>query len=177
VGEVLSKQNVMFYAGLVLAGVVWYLLRRTWWGLYARAASERPMAAESAGLDVWRLRYPAVIVGCLLSSLAGAALVLGTSGGFTPGMTVGRGFIALGVVVLARWRPLWVVLGATLFGMTQGFQFLAGRLTALEAVPGQVWLALPYVATVVAVVFAPGSRYPAAIGLPYKRLGVRRAAT
>ncbi|MFH1331097.1 MAG: ABC transporter permease [Actinomycetota bacterium] len=176
VGEVLSKQNIMLYVGLLLAAGVYYLLHRTWWGLYARAASQRPTAVEAAGLSVWRLRYPALLIGCTLSSVAGSALVLGTSGGFVPGMTAGRGFIALGVVVVARWRPTFVILGATLFGMTQGLQFLAGRLTALQSVPTQVWLALPYLITVAAVVLAPGSRYPAAIGIPYKGQGRRRLA-
>jgi simple sugar transport system permease protein len=144
---------------------------RTWFGLYARAAGERPLAVEAGGLDVWRLRYPAVIAGNVLAALGGAVLVLTTSGGFVPGMTAGRGFIALGVVVLARWRPWWVVAAALLFGWTQGLQFLAGRIEALEGVPGEVWLALPYMVTVIAVVFAAGSRYPSAVGLPYRRPG------
>jgi simple sugar transport system permease protein len=171
VGEVLSQQNIMLYGGLAMAFVVYWLLRRTWWGLYARAAGERPLAAESGGLNVWRLRYPAVILGCLLASLGGASLVLSTSGAFVPGMTAGRGFIALGVVVLAKWRPGLVVLASLLFGLTQGLQFLGGRLDALESIPDQFWLALPYIVTVLAVVFAPGSRYPAAVGIPYRRQG------
>ena len=88
-----------------------------------------------------------------------------------PGMTAGRGFIALGVVVVAKWRPRWVVLAALLFGLTQSLQFLAGRLDALSSIPGEFWLALPYAVTVLAVVFAPGSRYPAAVGIPYRRQG------
>jgi simple sugar transport system permease protein len=150
---------------------VWYLLNKTWYGLYARAAGERPLAAESGGLDVLRLRYPAVIVGSLLAALGGSALVLATSGGFVPGMTAGRGFIALGVVVLAKWRPLWIMIYALGFGLTQGLQFLAAQVPALQSVPRQFWVALPYLVTVIAVVFAPGSTYPAAVGIPYRRAG------
>lgn len=177
IGEILSRQNAMLYLAIVLALFVGYLLNRTWYGLYARAAGERPMAAASGGLDVRGLRYPAVIAGCILSALGGAALVLSTSGGFVPGMTAGRGFIAMGVVVLAKWRPTWIVFHAFGFGLTQGLQFLAGQLTALGFVPTQFWVALPYMVTVVAVVFAPGSRYPAAVGIPYRTLGraARRA--
>ena len=169
VGEVLSSLNLMLYLGLAAAVLVYWLLHRTWWGLYVRAAGERPLATESGGLNVRRLRYPAIILGSVLTALGGAALVLGTSGGFVPGMTAGRGFIALGVVVLAAWRPFWVVLGSLLFGLAQGLQFLAGRLDLLASIPDQFWLALPYIITVIAVVVAPGSRYPAAVGIPYKR--------
>jgi simple sugar transport system permease protein len=168
-GEVLSKQNAMLYVSVVLAAGVWYLLNRTWYGLYARAAGERPMAAESGGLNVLGLRYPAVVIGGMFAALGGAALVLSTSGGFVPGMTAGRGFIAMGVVVLAKWRPRAIMAHAFGFGLTQGLQFLAAQLTALAFLPKQFWVALPYIATVVAVVFAPGSRYPAAVGIPYRR--------
>ena len=97
-----------------------------------------------------------------LAALGGSALVLSTSGGFVPGMTAGRGFIALGVVVLAKWRPLWIFVHAFGFGLTQALQFLAGQVPALAFVPTQFWVALPYLITVLAVVFAPGSSYPAA---------------
>lgn len=171
VGEIMSKQNLMLYLAVLMAFGVGYLLNHTWYGLYARSAGERPMAAESGGLHVRRLRYPAVIGGCALAAMGGSALVLSTSGGFVPGMTAGRGFIALGVVVLAKWRPLWIFIHALGFGLTQGLQFLAGQLTALAFVPRQFWVALPYLITVLAVVFAPGSRYPAALGIPYRAAG------
>lgn len=167
-GEVMGDQNIMLYLALLLAVGVHWLLNRTWWGLYARSAGERPMAAESGGLDVRRLRYPAVIIGCVLAALGGSALVLSTSGGFVPGMTSGRGFIALGVVVLAKWRPKWVVVYALGFGLTQGLQFLANQVNALSSVPGEFWVALPYLVTTVAVVIASGSTYPAAVGIPYR---------
>ncbi len=168
IGDVLGDQNIMLYLALGLAVGVHWLLNRTWWGLYARSAGERPLAAESGGLDVRRLRYPAVVIGCVFAALGGAALVLSTSGGFIPGMTAGRGFIALGVVVLAKWRPKWVVIYALGFGLTQGLQFLANQLDALASIPTQLWVALPYLVTTVAVVFAPGSTYPAAVGIPYR---------
>jgi general nucleoside transport system permease protein len=169
VGDIISKQNAMLYVSIVMGVVVWFLLDRTWYGLYARACGDRPLAAESGGLNVVRLRVPAVIIGCLLAALGGSALVLSTSGGFVPGMTAGRGFIALGVVVLARWRPRWIFFHAFAFALTQGLQFLAAQVSTLQAVPKQFWVALPYLVTVLAVVMAPGSRYPAAVGIPYRR--------
>jgi general nucleoside transport system permease protein len=171
IGEILGRQNLMLYLAIVMALAVWYLLNKTWYGLYARAAGERPIAAESGGLDVVRLRYPAVIVGSVFAALGGSVLVLSTSGGFVPGMTAGRGFIALGVVVLAKWRPALIMIFALGFGLIQGLQFLAAQVTALSSVPKQFWVALPYIVTVIAVVFAPGSTYPAAVGIPYRRGG------
>ena len=167
-GKILFRHNFLVYAAFLAAPVVFCLVRRTWFGLYARAASEHPRAAEAAGLDVWRLRYPAVVFGCMLAAVGGATLVLTTSGGFVPGMTEGRGFIALAVVVLARWNPFGVILGCLLFGVAQALQFQVQNLGPLANVPSDFVLAFPYVVTVLAVVFARGSRYPAAVGVPYR---------
>lgn len=168
-GPVLTQQNALLYLGLAAVVVVFHLVTRTWWGLHARAAGERPYAVESGGVDVRRLRYPAVVLGCVLPAIGGAALVLGSAGGFVPGMTAGRGFIALGVVVLARWNPFAVLGASLLFGMAQSLQFLPGQIDLLRGIPGELWLMTPYVATVIAVLLAPGSRYPAAVGVPYRR--------
>jgi simple sugar transport system permease protein len=174
-GEILFRQNALVYAAFLAAPLVFYLVYRTWFGLYARAAAEHPRAAESAGLDVWRLRYPAVVLGCTLTAMAGATLVLSTSGGFVPGMTEGRGFIALAVVVLARWNPFAVIAACLLFGVTQALQFQVQNLGPLADVPSDFVLAAPYVVTILAVVFARGSRYPAACGVPFRP--TRSAAT
>ena len=175
VGDVLGGQNAIFWVAIGLVPCVFYLMNRTWWGLYARAAGERPHATESGGLDVQGLRYPAVILGNALAGLGGAALVMSSAGGFVPGMTEGRGFIALGVVVVARWNPLLVLAASSLFGLSQALQFVAGRIEFLDGVPSQVWLALPYVATILAVLFSRGSRYPAAVGIPWRREVAGRA--
>jgi simple sugar transport system permease protein len=167
VGNVLFDQDVLVYASIVLAALVFYLTRRTWFGLYSRAASEFPRAAESAGLNVWRLRYAAVIVGCVLTAVGGAEL-FANSGGFVAGYTNGRGFIALAIVVLARWNPFWVVAAALLFGVAQALQFEADKLGFLGDIPSHVLVALPYILVLVAVVFARGSRYPAAVGIPFR---------
>ena len=166
--DVINRQNFLFWVSILLAVIIFYLLRRTWWGLHVRAAGERPHASSSAGLDVWRLRYAAVIVGNALAGLGGAALVMSTSGRFIPGFTSGRGFIALGVVVVARWNPLAVVGIAGLFGLSQALKSVAGLIDFFDSVPDQVWLAVPYIVTVAAVAVSRGSRYPAAVGIPWR---------
>ena len=171
VGRALFGQNALVYVAVVAVGVVYFIMQRSWWGLNARAAGERPSAAESAGLDVIKIRYPAVILGCILPALGGATIVLSSSGGFVPGMTAGRGFVALGVVVLARWKPLAVLGASLMFGIAQSFQFLARDIRILAPIPSDIWLMTPYVVTILAVIFATGSRYPAAVGIPYRKEG------
>lgn len=166
-GEVLFRQDVIVYAAFLAAPVVFYLLHRTWYGLYARAASEYPRATEAAGLDVWRLRYVAVILGCVLTAIGGVAL-FSSSGGFVSGLTDGRGFIALAIVILARWNPYWILAASLLFGVSEALQFQADRLGPLEDVPSELLFATPYVVTILAVVIARASRYPAAVGVPYR---------
>ena len=167
VGKVFFNQDVLVYAAFLVAPVVFYLLHRTWYGLYARAASEHPRATESAGLNVWRLRYAAVILGCVLTAVGGVVL-FSNSGGFVSGLTNGRGFIALAIVVLARWNPYWIVAASLLFGVSQALQFRADALGPLDSVPPDLLVAFPYVVTILAVVFARASRYPAAVGVPYR---------
>lgn len=171
VGPVLFDQPILVYAALAAAVAVFLLFDRTWIGLYFRGAGERPLAVEMAGLDVQALRWGALALGCTLGAIGGASLVVTQSGNFLPGMTDGQGFIALAVVVLGRFKPSWIVGGACLFGVSTALQFQVQNLGVLADLPAQLWLALPYVVTVIAVVAAKGARYPAAMAAPYRRPG------
>lgn len=166
-GTILFTQNVLVYAGFLAVPIVFYVLYRTWFGLYARAAGDNPRAVEAAGLDIRRVRYLAVLLGCTLTAVGGATLVLSTSGQFVPNLTNGRGFIALGVVVLARWNPFAAVAASLLFGIAQALQFEVQNLGVLARVPSDFVLMFPYAVTIAAVVFARGSQYPAACGIPW----------
>lgn len=166
-GEVVFSHDFLVYAAFFAAPLVFYVLHRTWYGLYARAASEHPRATEAAGLDVWRLRYVAVILGCVFVSIGGVAL-FSSSGGFVSGLTDGRGFIALAIVILARWNPYWILGASLLFGVSEALQFQADRLGPLEHIPAELLVAIPFVVTVLAVIVARRSRYPAAVGVPFR---------
>lgn len=166
-GRIFFNHDLLVYVAFAAAPVVFYLLHRTWYGLYARAASEHPRATESAGLNVWRLRYVAVVLGCVLTAIGGVVL-FSNSGGFVSGLTNGRGFIALAIVVLARWNPYWILGASLLFGVSQALQFQADSLGPLRHVPPELMVAVPYFVTILAVVFARASRYPAAVGVPYR---------
>jgi simple sugar transport system permease protein len=171
VGDVLFQQDVLAYGAVVAAVVVAWLLRRTWFGLYVRAAGERPSAVLSTGRDVLWVRVVAVTIACALAGIGGAALVLSTSGGFNVNITAGQGFIALAVVVVARWNPFATVAACIVFGIAQGMQFQIDNLGVLGDVPVEVYIALPYIVTILALAFARGSRYPPACGVPFTRMG------
>jgi len=179
-GPIFFKQNIFVYVSVLAVAGIWFLMRHTWFGLSVRAAGEHPRAVEAAGIDVWRVRYLAAVIGSVMPALGGAILVLGIVGGFNSGMSSGQGLIALGIVVLARWNPWAAVAGSMLFGVAQALQFQAQAFPALAAVPIELWLALPYLVTILAVVLTRSSEYPRAAAIPYppppRRWSLRRPA-
>jgi simple sugar transport system permease protein len=168
---VLFDQPALGYLAFVMAPVVFFVMRRTWMGLYLNAIGERPLAAEAAGVAVVPLRWLALMAGSMLVGVGGGTLVLDFAGRFVPGMTGGQGFIAIAVVVLCRWNPIAMIGGAALFGLATSLQFALQLMPSLSQVPNEVWLALPYVAAIVAISIAKGSRFPTALGIPYARGG------
>jgi simple sugar transport system permease protein len=140
-------------------------MARTHAGLAVRAVGERPDAAAAAGIAVTRVRLIAILVGGALGGLAGGTLVLAQAGTFVENMSAGRGFIALAIVVLGRWQPLGVALGALLFGAASALQF-AFQAMGWNA-PYQIFLAAPYLLTLAALAGAMGrARAPASLGRP-----------
>lgn len=163
-GRALFHQSVLTYALYVLVPLVWWGLYRTRAGLGLRAIGERPVAAEVAGLAIDRYRWFGILTGGALGGLAGAALVM-QAGTFSEQMSAGRGFMALAIVALGRWTPQGTVLAALLFGAASAlqYQFQARG----SAVPYQVFLAIPYVLTLVVLGGGLGrARAPAALGRP-----------
>ena len=153
---------------LVVLAAVWFVLTRTSAGLVLSAAGEAPAAADALGYRVAHVRSAATVAGSALAGLAGAMLVCGPLGLFVQNVTAGRGWVALALVVFARWRPGRAVAGALLFGLCDAAQLrLQGTATA---VPYEVFLALPYVVTLLALmVRARRSGTPAALAVPFVR--------
>ena len=162
---------------LISVVVLQILLFRSRWGLRTRAVGEHPKAAETAGIDVIRVRYRNVALGGIFAGLAGAYLSLEATGSFQDGMTAGRGFIALAAVIVGRWTPLGGFLAALLFstslvlGQVIDFRPPQGELgDYLGEVPSQFWDILPYLVTIVVLAGVVGrSTPPAADGRPYER--------
>ncbi|MDB4907050.1 MAG: ABC-type transporter, integral rane subunit [Gemmatimonadetes bacterium] len=151
------------YAVYALAPALWWWLYRTHAGLALHAIGENPAAAEAAGIAVNRHRVGAILAGGVMGGLAGATLVLAQAGTFVENMSAGRGFMAIGIVVLGRWNPLGVAGAALLFGGATALQYLfqaAGLNVRYELV-----LMLPYLATLAALAGVAGrSRGPATLG-------------
>jgi simple sugar transport system permease protein len=171
VGEAFFRQAPTVYLAGALALVLWWFLFRTERGLELRAVGEEPAAAEVSGVRVQWTRFAAVVFGGALAGLAGAHLALAHAGTFTQGMSAGKGFIAIAVVVLGRWHPLGVLAAALFFGAASAFQFF---LQALGVdMPYQVVLALPYILTLAALAGWLGrARAPAWLARPWPREGV-----
>ena len=175
IGPALFDQTVLVYIVVVAAVLVAYVLRGTWFGLHVAAIGERPLAGDTAGLDVRRLRSVALVIGCSLVAVGGATIIVTQGGNFQPNITSGQGFIALAIVVLGRFKPGWIVFGALLFGVSTALQYQAQNVSWMASVPVQVWLAFPYIVTIVAVVVAKRAQYPAATAIPYFEPGTERS--
>jgi simple sugar transport system permease protein len=167
-GTALFGQHALVYLGLCLTPVLAFVLTHTGLGLRVRALGDHPLAAASLGLPVRSYRTLALAAGGMLAGLGGAALTLAATNTFVEGITAGRGFIALAVVVFGRWSPWGVLGGALLFGLASAlqFQFQAAAL----AIPYQVFLMLPYVLTLGVLLVSTGAvRAPRALGARYDR--------
>jgi ABC-type uncharacterized transport system permease subunit len=164
-GPVLFQQNVIVYVALILLVVVNVVLFRTRLGLRIRAVGEQPEAADTAGINVYALRYGAVITSGLFSGLAGAFLAIGISNTFIPNMTDGRGYIALAAMIFGKWTPLGAFVACLIFGLGQA---IYDNNSVLPVSPYLLSM-LPYVLTLVVLAGVVGrSQPPAADGIPYE---------
>ncbi len=167
-GPALFAQTPFVYAALGLAVVIGFGLARTRPGLRLRAVGESARAADREGVSVEGVRFRAVLVGSLLAGVAGAVLTLAQSDTFTEGMTSGRGFIALAIVIFGRWRAGGIVGAALFFGAATALQF---RLQARGSqIPYPFFLMFPYWVTLVVLALVGGrASAPADLGRPYRR--------
>ena len=163
-GPVLFDQNVIVYVALALLVLTHIVLFKTRLGLRIRAVGEHPQAADTAGINVFALRYGAVITSGLLSGLAGAFLAIGVSNTFVPNMSDGRGYIALAAMIFGKWTPFGAFIACVIFGVGEAIYY---NNSIIHASPYLLSM-LPYVLTLVVIAGLIGrSNPPAADGLPY----------
>jgi simple sugar transport system permease protein len=162
VGPALFAQPPATYALYLLAPALWWWMFRTHAGLALRAVGERPEAAAAAGVRPKRVRLGAVLFGGAMGGVSGATLVVAQAGTFAEGMSAGRGFIAIAIVVLGRWHPAGVALASLLFGLASALQYLFQSMG--WDLPYQTFLVLPYLLTLV-VLASVGRRGVAPEGL------------
>jgi simple sugar transport system permease protein len=171
VGKILFGQDAFVYISIALVIAIWLFLYRTRTGLVLRAVGDNHTSAHALGYPVRKIRLLAVLFGGACAGLAGAYLPLAYTPFFIPGMTAGRGWIALALVVFASWRPARLVGGAYLFGAVTILQLHAQALGL--GIPSQLMSSLPYLATVIVLVLisrtrgSAGSAAPASLGVAF----------
>jgi simple sugar transport system permease protein len=171
VGRILFGQDAFVYVSIALVAGIWWFLYRTRAGLVLRAIGDNHTSAHALGYPVLKVRLLAVLFGGGCAGLAGAYLPLAYTPFFIPGMTAGRGWIALALVVFASWLPVRLVGGAYLFGAVTILQLHAQGLGL--GIPSQLMSSLPYLATVIVLVLisrkggTAGSAAPASLGMVF----------
>ncbi len=166
-GDIFGNLNLMIWIALLLIPLSWIVLFKTPLGLRVRAVGEHPRAADTVGIDVYAVRYGAVVVSGMLAAAGGAFLSIGFVNSFNENMTAGRGFIALAAVIFGNWRPFGAAAACLLFGFSSA---LAQRLPEYSGSAATLFQALPYVLTLIAVAGVIGrSIPPAAVGRPYRK--------
>jgi simple sugar transport system permease protein len=170
---VLNAQTPLTLFALLLVPLIGYVLYRTPVGLAVRMVGENPAAAEGQGLSVAQVRIGAIVAGSALMGVAGAFLTLAAFNAFYFNMVNGRGWVCVALVVFASWRPGKALLGAVLFALFDALQLRlqqSGSGLFGVAVPYQVYLMLPYLLSIVAlVVMARRAAYPQALMKPYRK--------
>jgi len=169
IGKMMFGQDAFVYASLILLAVVAYGLVRTRTGLVLRAVGESHVAAHALGHPVRKIRTLAVMFGGACAGLAGAHLSLAYTPFWASDMTAGRGWIALALVVFSAWKPMWLLAGAYLFGAVSILQLHVQGFGL--GIPSQLLSALPYLATIIALVaisaLKRGQGAPASLGIPF----------
>jgi simple sugar transport system permease protein len=167
IGPVLFQQTAMTWLALALVALVWWVLERTPLGMAIRAVGDNPDAVDAQGLSVYALRMGAVVAGSALMALGGAFLTMSAFDAFFFGMVNGRGWICIALVIFASWRPGKALLGALLFGAFDAFQ-VRMQTEVGSFVPSQVFLMVPYVLSIIALVLvARRAQYPRALLKPW----------
>lgn len=168
IGPTLFNQTIIVYFMYVFVIFIQIALFKSRWGLRTRAIGELPVAADSVGIDVNRLRFKNVLIAGLVAGTGGAYFTVGAVGPFSQNMTAGAGFIALACLIFGKWTPRGAIIAALFFGFANNLQ---GNLSIIGvSIPSEFMLMVPYVATIIAVSGVVGRvRAPAADGIPYSR--------
>ena len=167
-GPVFFENNVIVYMMFILLVVIYVMLYYTPWGLRTRAVGEHPRAADTLGVNVFRLRYINVILGGMVAGLGGAFLVLGSVPRFDSLMTAGKGFIGLAALIFGKWNPFGAFGASLIFGFTDTFQ---AKMQILDVpIPSQFMRMAPYLITMIVLAGVVGrAEPPAAEGQPYEK--------
>jgi ABC-type uncharacterized transport system permease subunit len=168
IGPIFFNTNLFVYLMFILLLVIQVALFSTRWGLRLRSVGEHPKAADTLGINVFKTRYMAVVLGGVVAGIAGAFFTLGSVGRFDAGMTAGKGFIGLAAMIFGNWTPVGAIGAGFLFGFADA---LGSKLSLLgSAIPPQFMAMAPYLITmIVLAAFIGKGQMPAADGTPYTK--------
>jgi len=168
IGPIFFNQSPIIYTLFVLLIFTHILMNHTRWGLRVRAVGEHPKAADTLGINVFRIRYISVLISGAIAGMAGAYMSIGAAGRFNEGMSAGKGFLGMAAMIFGNWNPGGAYLGALIFGFFDSWQ---EKLSILQVgVPPEILGMAPYIATMIVLAgFVGRSRMPAADGTPYEK--------
>ncbi len=184
IGNGLFSHNILVYLGIIIAVLVWWYLKHTSTGLRLRAVGENPAAADSVGINIKRMKYLHICIGCGIMGIGGYYMGLNMSGSFNSNCWInGYGWIAVALVIFANWNPVFAILGTFVFGFFNTLRVSGSSLATafpsglgwLANIPAQLYQALPFIITAVVLVVTSirnkrgSSGLPAALGLNYFR--------
>jgi general nucleoside transport system permease protein len=156
------------YVAIIVAIIVWFVMFKTPFGLRLRAVGEHPMAADTMGINVIKMRYIAVILSGALGGIGGGVYAQAISSDFGHATISGQGFMALAALIFGKWNPLGVMGAALFFGFAQSLSIIGNSLPFLENIPSVYLLIAPYVLTILALTgFIGRADAPKASGVPY----------
>ena len=160
------------YATTIIAFIVaigaWYIMYKTPFGLRIRAVGEHPMAADTMGVNVTKMRYIGVMISGALAAVGGASLAMTVSGDFSASTIAGQGFIAIAAMIFGKWHPLGTLGAALFFGLAQTLSIGGSNLPVIQNIPSVILQVLPYVLTILALAgFIGKAVAPKASGVPY----------
>ncbi len=156
------------YVAIIVAFVAWFVMFKTPFGLRLRAVGEHPMAADTMGINVTKMRYIGVIISGALGGIGGGVYAQSISSDFSHATISGQGFMALAALIFGKWHPLGAMGAALFFGFAQSLSIIGSSLPLLENIPNVYLLIAPYILTILALTgFIGRAEGPKALGTPY----------
>ena len=166
IGPVLFSQNILTYMMYLIVPVSYFVLYKTSIGLTIRSAGENPEAVDVAGINVNRIRFSMVLIAGVMGGIAGAFYSIGYLGMFTTNIIGGRGWIAFAICFLGNWNPKGAFIGALVFGLAEAIAIYM-QSSGGGLFPNELFIALPYILTIVLTITRKSFNVPAKLGVPY----------
>lgn len=169
IGPIVFQQNILTYVVYLIIPASYFLLFRTSWGLMIRSTGENPEATDVAGISVNKVRFLTVLLAGMMGGVAGAFYSVGYLGMFTTNIIGGRGWIAFAICFLGNWNPKGAFAGTIIFGLTEAVAIYMQSVGGGGYFPNELFIALPYILTIVLTVSRKNFAVPAKLGVAYRK--------